>query len=87
MNFTETWLSETEQEDTRIKGYQLYRSDRLGKDGGGTAIYIKEKYEAQKVAEMSIGSIEFLAVYIEKLNILNIVKQTKQRFRAFNSGW
>ena len=73
MNFTETWLDENKQEDMKIKGYQLFRGDRIGKNGGGTAIYVKELYEAQKVTEMSIDGVEMIAVYIEKLNILNIV--------------
>ena len=73
MNLTETWLGETVQKDIEIKGYQLYRSDRVGKKGGGAAIYIKEEYEAHKVADISVGYIELLAVYIEKLNILNVV--------------
>merc|ERR1739838_1122355 len=73
MNFTETWLDENKQEDMKIKEYQLYRGDRIGKNGGGTAIYVKELYEAQKVTEMSIDGVEMIAVYIEKLNILNIV--------------
>ena len=73
MNFTETWLGETVQKDIEIKGYQLFRSDRVGKKGGEAAIYIKEEYEANKVADISIGYIELLAVFIEKLNILNVV--------------
>ena len=64
MNLTETWLDETIQKDIEIKEYQLFRSDRVGKKGGGAAIYIKEEYEAHKVADISIGYIEFLAVYI-----------------------
>ena len=62
MNVTETWLDETKQEDMKIKGYQLYRGDRIGKNGGGTAIYVKEKYEAEKITEMSIDGVEMLAV-------------------------
>ena len=73
MNFTETWLSETMQEDMKIKGYQLYRGDRKGKNGGGTAIYVQEKYESHKVTEISVDGVEMIAVHIEKLNIINIV--------------
>ena len=40
MNFTETWLNQTIQDDVKIEGYNLYRGDRKGRDGGGSAIYI-----------------------------------------------
>ena len=66
MNFTETWLDENKQEDMKIKGYQLYRGDRIGKNGGGTAIYVKELYEAQKVTEMSIDGVEMIAVFVNR---------------------
>ena len=73
MNFTETWLNEATQGDPKIKGYNLYRGDRTGRVGGGTAIYVKEEYEAQKISDLSSDGVEMVAVYIEKLNIINIV--------------
>ena len=73
MNFTETWLNETTQGDLKIKGYKLYRGDRTGRVGGGTAIYVKEEYETQKISELSSDGVEMVAVYTEKLNIINIV--------------
>ena len=72
INFTKTWLDESIQDDPKIEGYVLHRGDRKGRIGGGTAIYVKEEYESQIVAKMSTGSVEMVAVYIEKLNILNI---------------
>merc|ERR1712121_517203 len=41
--------------------------------GGGVAIYVKDELEAQKIAEMSTDEVEMVAVFIEKLNIINIV--------------
>ena len=37
------------------------------------AIYVKGEFEAQKIAEMSTDEVEMVAVFIEKLNIMNIV--------------
>ena len=34
--------------------------------------YVKGEFEAQKIAEMSTDDLEVVAVFIEKLNILNI---------------
>ena len=73
MNFTETWMDEKMVGDPEIKGYKLYRGDRSHREGGGTAIYIKEEFEAQKIAELSTNEVEMVAVFIEKLNILNVV--------------
>ena len=73
MNLTETWLSETIKDDSNIEGYNLHRGDRKGRDGGGTAIFVREEYESKKISEMSSDGAEMVAVYIEKLNILNIV--------------
>ena len=72
MNFTETWMDETTKKDLLIDGYNLYRGDRKGRKGGGTAIYIREEYETRKIYEMSVNRVEMVAVLIEKLNILNI---------------
>ena len=64
MNFTETWMDEEMVGDPEIKGYKLYRGDRSHREGGGTAIYIKEEFEAQKIAELSTNEVEMVAVYI-----------------------
>ena len=56
-----------------MKGYELYRGDRSHRQGGGTAIYVKNGFDAQKIAEMSTDEVEMVAVFIEKLNTINIV--------------
>ncbi|CAL4185854.1 unnamed protein product, partial [Meganyctiphanes norvegica] len=45
MNFTETWLDNLITNDINIKGYQVFRGDRKGRRGGGTAIYLNEDFE------------------------------------------
>ena len=35
MNFTETWLNETIQQDEEIEGYQIFKCDRKGRDAEG----------------------------------------------------
>ena len=84
MNFTETWLNETTQGDPKIKGHNLYRGNRIGRVGEGTAIYVKEEYKAQKISELSSDGVEMVAVYIEKLNIINIVIYRPPDARVFN---
>ena len=47
---TETWLSE-EVEDylIAIPGYRMFRTDRKGRRGGGTAIYVKSHLNVQRL--------------------------------------
>ena len=73
MNFTETWLNSETEICPEMGGYRLYRGVRSHRGGGGVAIYVKSEFEAQKIAEMSTDEVEMVAVYIEKLNIINIV--------------
>ena len=73
INFTETWLNESITEDINIKGYQIFRCDRKGREGGGVAIYLKDDYEAKKLIEMNSGGCEMVAIFSEKLNTINIV--------------
>lgn len=84
MNLKETWLSETIQDDSNIEGYKLHRGDRKGRDGGGTAMFVREEYESQKISEMSIEGAEMVTVYIENLNILNIVIYRRPDARMCN---
>merc|ERR1711874_60426 len=53
MNLTETWLDNTVEDVVEIEGYNLFRGDRNGKIRGGTAIYLHDKIEANKICEMS----------------------------------
>ncbi|CAL4080215.1 unnamed protein product, partial [Meganyctiphanes norvegica] len=73
MNFTETWLNKFIQKDTKINGYQIFRGDRRIRKRGGTAIYLNDQYEARHISEMSVDKNELTAVYIEKLNTINMV--------------
>ena len=66
MNFTETWYNNKIKGYPKMKGYELYSGDRSHRQGGGTAIYVKTDFEAQKIAEMSTDEVEMVAVFIEK---------------------
>merc|ERR1712121_562293 len=57
---------------------------RLHRGGGGVAIYVKDEFEAQKIAEMSTDEVEMVAVFIEKLNIINIVIYRPPGIKAKN---
>ena len=73
MNFTETWLDKSITKDIKIPGYEVFRCDRKDRKGGGTAIYLNEDLEATVLLEVNIGRCEMIAIYIEKINAINIV--------------
>ena len=74
MNFTETWLKKKMQ-DEKIPNYTTFRCDRKSKKskGGGTAIYLKDGFEARLLLEDRVESCEIVAVHIESINVVNIV--------------
>ena len=74
MNITETKLNEKIQDD-KILNFRTFRSDRKdGKtSGGGTAIYVKDGFEAKLILEDHEKSSEIVVVHIEKLDLVNIV--------------
>ena len=74
MNFTETWLKEKMQ-DEKIPNFTTFRCDRKSKKskGGGTAIYLKDGFEARLLLEDRVESCEIVAIHIERLNVVNIV--------------
>ena len=73
MNFTETWLDKSITKDINIPGYQVFRCDRKDRKGGGTAIYLNEDLEATVLLEVNVGRCEMIAIFIEKINAINIV--------------
>ena len=73
VNITETWYNKTIEGDADIDGYNIYRCDRKEKQKGGTAIYLQEKVEAEKICEMSHQKCEMVAINIPELQTINIV--------------
>ena len=74
MNFTETWLKKKMQ-DEKIPNFTTFRCDRKSKKskGGGTAIYLKNGFEARLLLEDRVESCEIVAIHIERINVVNIV--------------
>ena len=73
--FTETHLSSSVLDaEAQIEGYQLYRSDRDGRQGG-VAIYVVNDASAEVdlVSKGSNGVVEHLFLHIKKYNMLFIL--------------
>merc|ERR1712055_753785 len=73
MNFTETHYTGTIKESANIEGYNIFRCDRKRKKGGGVAIYLHDKVEAEIICEIRHGGCEMVAINIPELQTINIV--------------
>merc|ERR1711970_1593868 len=73
MNFTETWYTRTIKENADIEGYNIFRCDRKKRRGGGVAIYLHEKVEAEIICEIRHKGCEMVAINIPKLQTIIIV--------------
>ena len=68
---TETWLSPDifDSEVTHsFPGYSLLRCDRVGRQGGGVALYIKEDLTGDVLGSFDNGVCELLVVMVHQLN-------------------
>ena len=87
INVTETWFSkDITDEEANIKGYKIFRGDRKEIKQGGTAIYINDKVEAEKLGEISFNKCEMVAIKIPEIQTINIVvyRPPGTKFNEFN---
>ena len=73
MNITETHYTGTIKESANIEGYNIFRCDRKKRKGGGVAIYLHEKVEAEIICEIRHKGCEMVAINIPELQTINIV--------------
>ena len=65
-----TWLQEEiKSVETHIPGYVEYRSNRKHRTGGGTSIYVWDKYTVLRSEKFSNGVCECQMVKIKELNL------------------
>ena len=78
---TETWLRDHLDAEVNVEGYKLFRQDRVrtrfnrkGRDGGGTACYLKNDVAAatDQIINFSNGAVEILGLYIKVKNLVLI---------------
>ena len=88
---TETWLRDHLDAEVNIEGYKLFRQDRLrpklnrrGRDGGGTACYLKNEVAAgtDTIINFSNEAIEVLGLHIKVKNLILIILYRQPDNRA-----
>ena len=68
---TETWLSPQifDSEVTHnFPGYSIFRCDRVPRQGGGVALFIREDLTGDILCSLDNGVYELLAVMVHQLN-------------------
>ena len=73
---TETHLrEEILDSEISIKEFDMFRADRIGASKGGTILYVKRSstYRPIEIMAQSIGNIETIALYLEKLHTIIVV--------------
>merc|ERR1712030_2441 len=63
----------TIKESANIEGYNVFGCDRKRRKGGGVAIYLHEKVEAEIVCEVRHEGCEMVAMNVPELQTINIV--------------
>ena len=79
---TETWLRDHLDAEVNIEGYKIFRQDRVrsrlnrkGRDGGGTACYLKDDIAAgtDTIINFSNEVIEVLGLHVKLKNLVLII--------------
>ena len=69
---TETWLSpEVDSKLVDIDGFNLFRTDRIDRRGGGTAIYTRVQYPAKEFVTLKLPTSAFEGTFVD-LPTLNV---------------
>ena len=88
---TETWLRDHLDAEVNVEGYKLFRQDRIksrpsrkGRDGGGTACYLKEDVAAGTdiILNFSNEVVEVIGLHIKVKNLVLIVVYRQPDNRA-----
>lgn len=90
IGITETWASQDILDtELTIDGYTLYRNDRLGRVGGGVALYIKETLQATLKSDLTNSDFQesiWCEVYSGRAAILVGVIYRCPSSAAINNG-
>ena len=68
---TETWLHSgifDAEVSHDFPGYTLLRSDRVGRQGGGVAVYLRDDLTGEVLGSADNGVCEMIAVHVHQLN-------------------
>jgi exonuclease III len=56
-----------------LKGYNIYRNDRVGKSGGGVLLAVKENIKSREIFNQTIDNNEIVAIEVETKSFGNIL--------------
>ena len=71
VEMTETWLKpHIKDAEVEIKGFRMYRSDRVGPVHGGVCIYIRNDVSAALVSRVSTDNVDGLVIKIKEIKTI-----------------
>ncbi len=70
---TETHIKEHEDCEVWISGYNLYRTDRKNRAGGGVALYVKDTLICSELLSYTDDVCDLLIVKIEDINLIAVL--------------
>ena len=85
---TETWLTDNiVNAEIAISGYTLYRADRIGRQRGGVAVYVRPDLSVAPISNFSNGNIETLLLKVKSLDAIIICVYRSQTSDSDPSQW
>ena len=71
---TETWLCEgVEDAEIHMEGFNVFRGDRLGREKGGVALYLREDLAAVQICDYNNRAVNAIVVKCRPLDSLIVV--------------
>lgn len=52
IGLSETWWNEFHSWSTGVEGYRLFKKDRQGRQGGGVALCVRERFDCTVLSNM-----------------------------------
>ena len=84
---TDTWFSESDDDSLFQVGYGLYRTDRIGRTGGGVCMYVRNCFLCTDINRyVGPNAIEFLSLRSFELNLFVLCTYISPNLRSADSS-
>ena len=75
----ETWLNDSVLDSELLKGYSIFRKDRVERNGGGVLVAVKDPISVKRRFDLEDNSIELVVVELSQINNQSIILYTYYR--------
>ena len=74
-----TWLNDSVLDSELLKGYSIFRKDRVERNGGGVLVAVKDTISVKRRFDLEDNSIELVVVELSQINNQSIILYTYYR--------